>query len=161
MLYLIQTGEFYKIGYSKDFNTLRSRIKIYKTHNPIFKLLDINLGSRDDETMVHQNIELNDGEWSKDKEATLDLWFSLKEPIAQKLIDREKDYTDYNCLRIIQLEEEIDTLRLAYRSLIEKTIPIVLRQEERLQQVENSLGYTTQISKESEESLKLLKKATE
>ncbi len=161
MLYLIQTGEFYKIGYSKDFDTLRSRIKIYKTHNPIFKLLDINLGTRDDETIVHQNIELDDGEWAKDKEATLDLWFSLKEPIAQKLIDGEKDYTDYNCLRTIQLEEENDKLRLAYRSLIEKIIPTILHQEERLQQVENSLGYTAQISEENEESLKLLKKAIE
>ena len=86
MLYLLQSGEFYKIGYSKDFKTLRSRIKAYKTDNPMFKLLDINLGSHDDETKVHRDIKLDSGEWSKDKETTLDLWFKLKQKLSTKFL---------------------------------------------------------------------------
>ena len=54
MLYLIKSGEYVKIGYTKD---LQSRINIYKTHNPIIEIIDVIEGTRIDELYLHQLCE--------------------------------------------------------------------------------------------------------
>lgn len=130
MLYLLQSGEFYKIGYSKDFKTLRSRMNNYKTDNPYFKLLDINLGTRDDETKVHRDIKLDSGEWSKDKETTLDLWFKLKQKTVYKVLKEDDNSKDYNHLLRTQLQETSVKLNDAKIELAETKAKLIKTQEE-------------------------------
>lgn len=38
MIYLIESGNFYKIGFTEN---LKSRMKQYTTHNPDYRLIDI------------------------------------------------------------------------------------------------------------------------
>ena len=41
MLYLIESGNYIKIGFSKDLDSLKNRMITYKTHNPDIKLLGL------------------------------------------------------------------------------------------------------------------------
>lgn len=51
MLYLIESGNFYKIGYAKD---IKQRLKAYNTHNPNFNLIDYMEGDIQDEHTLHE-----------------------------------------------------------------------------------------------------------
>lgn len=53
-LYLIQSGDYLKIGYSKN---LSERLTSYKTHNPNFKLLDTREGTFADESFLHKKLK--------------------------------------------------------------------------------------------------------
>lgn len=67
MIYLIESGNFYKIGFIEN---LKSRMKQYATHNPDCKFVDSFNGDREDEKELHELCkEFNhSSEWfNKDK----------------------------------------------------------------------------------------------
>lgn len=51
MIYLIESGEYYKIGYAQNVD---DRMKTYNTHNPNYKLIDAMPGTRSDEAVLHE-----------------------------------------------------------------------------------------------------------
>jgi hypothetical protein len=53
MLYLIKSGEYFKIGFSSSSN-LKRRIDAYLTCNPNFELLGIREGTRGEESKYHK-----------------------------------------------------------------------------------------------------------
>lgn len=53
IVYLIRSGDNYKIGFSKNIN---NRIKAYKTHNPEFELIKVYEGGRDLEKDLHYGL---------------------------------------------------------------------------------------------------------
>jgi hypothetical protein len=64
MLYLLQDGEYYKVGYSTNMETLIKRIQTYKTHNPTFKCLGCKNGTKKDEKHYHKLLNCNSkSEW--------------------------------------------------------------------------------------------------
>ena len=72
MLYLLQDGNHYKIGYSENEETLQSRIKSYKTHNPTFVYLGLREGTKEDEKEYHKLLNCNKkSEWSYDIDSLL------------------------------------------------------------------------------------------
>ena len=62
MLYLIKSGDYYKIGYTDN---MYIRLKDYRTHNPDIHLIGMKEGTLEDESNYHK--ELSDyiirGEW--------------------------------------------------------------------------------------------------
>ncbi len=66
MLYLIESTNYYKIGYTENDKTLRRRIKSYRTHNPNFIHLDTFSGNMEDERFLHilcKEYRVNNTEW--------------------------------------------------------------------------------------------------
>ena len=53
MLYFIKSGNYCKVGYTKDSKALLSRMRTYLTHNPSFQILDIRKGDMEDEKFIH------------------------------------------------------------------------------------------------------------
>lgn len=51
MIYLIESGNFYKIGFTEN---LKSRMKQYATHNPDYRLIDNFDGDKEDEKELHE-----------------------------------------------------------------------------------------------------------
>lgn len=77
MIYLIQSGNLYKIGYTTN---LEHRFDQYKQHNPTAILLDSKEGSRKDESNLHKLCE----EYRIDRPE----WFN-----SDKVVTIFKDYT--------------------------------------------------------------------
>lgn len=66
MLYLLESLNKYKIGFTKDFETLKLRMSSYKTHNPNFTLLGVRDGSKEDEKYYHRLLNCQpESEWTK------------------------------------------------------------------------------------------------
>ena len=69
MLYLIESGNYIKIGFSKDLDSLKNRMITYKTHNPDIKLLGLCEGTEEDECNYHIKLDnyklYNRAEWFK------------------------------------------------------------------------------------------------
>lgn len=77
-LYLIQTGNYLKIGLTSN---LTKRLKQYKTHNPDVRLLDIREGTYADEYFLHKLFEkylINDSEWMVYKECIISTFKTIK-----------------------------------------------------------------------------------
>ena len=54
MLYFIKSGNYCKVGYTKNFTAFFERMRKYLTHNPSFQILDIQKkGDKTDEKMIH------------------------------------------------------------------------------------------------------------
>lgn len=89
MIYLIQSGNLYKIGYT---NNLEHRFDQYKQHNPTAILLDSKEGSRKDESNLHKLCEeyrIDRPEWfNSDKVVTI-----FKDYIPIKEDEKEEDKT--------------------------------------------------------------------
>lgn len=65
MLYLLEDGINYKVGYSIDETTLVKRINSYRTHNPTFKYLGLRNGTKEDEKNYHKLLQCTSkSEWS-------------------------------------------------------------------------------------------------
>lgn len=75
MLYLIKSGDYIKIGFSDD---VVNRMKSYKTCNPDFQILDIQIGSETDEKNWHERLLMYKyrGEWFHFNQKILELWNS-------------------------------------------------------------------------------------
>ena len=66
MLYFIKSGNYCKVGYSRDKIALFNRMRTYLTHNPSFQLLDLRKGDKNTESTIHDLIPENlyhYGEW--------------------------------------------------------------------------------------------------
>lgn len=66
MLYFIKSGNYCKVGYSRDKKALFNRMRTYLTHNPSFQLLDLRKGDKNTERAIHDLIPENlyhYGEW--------------------------------------------------------------------------------------------------
>lgn len=87
MIYLIQSGNLYKIGYT---NNLEHRFDQYKQHNPTAILLDSKEGSRKNESNLHKLCEeyrIDRPEWfNSDKVVTI-----FKDYIPIKEDEKEED----------------------------------------------------------------------
>lgn len=87
MIYLIQSGNLYKIGYT---NNLEHRFDQYKQHNPTAILLDSKEGSHKDESNLHKLCEeyrIDRPEWfNSDKVVTI-----FKDYIPIKEDEKEED----------------------------------------------------------------------
>ena len=87
MIYLIQSGNLYKIGYT---NNLEYRFDQYKQHNPTAILLDSKEGSRKDESNLHKLCEeyrIDRPKWfNSDKVVTI-----FKDYIPIKEDEKEED----------------------------------------------------------------------
>ena len=53
MLYFLKSGNYCKVGYTKNFTAFFERMRKYLTHNPSFQILDIQNGDMTDEKMIH------------------------------------------------------------------------------------------------------------
>lgn len=69
MLYLIKSGEYIKVGFSKDVVSLKGRMITYKTHNPNVLLIGLCEGTEEDECNYHKKLDdyklYNRAEWFK------------------------------------------------------------------------------------------------
>lgn len=69
MLYLIKSGEYIKVGFSKDVVSFKKRMKSYKTANPNILLMGICEGTEEDERNYHRKLDAyklyNRAEWFK------------------------------------------------------------------------------------------------
>ena len=69
MLYLIKSGEYIKVGLSKDVVSFKKRMKSYKTANPNILLMGICEGTEEDERNYHRKLDAyklyNRAEWFK------------------------------------------------------------------------------------------------
>lgn len=65
MIYLLESSNYYKIGFTKDQDTLKKRLQSYKTHNPEFTLVELFEGDREEEKRLHNLCEKfrHSGEW--------------------------------------------------------------------------------------------------
>lgn len=87
ILYLIQSGNYLKIGHSNNFTT---RIKAYSTHNPNYKILYTREGTSSDEYFLHKILEkylINDTEWMKYDETIINTFNNIhlnhRQPISK------------------------------------------------------------------------------
>jgi len=66
MLYFLKSGDYCKVGYTKNVTTFFDRMRRYLTHNPSYQILDIQKGDMTDEQMIHAFIpkkQYHYGEW--------------------------------------------------------------------------------------------------
>lgn len=77
MLYLLESSDYYKIGYAKD---LSKRLRSYSTHNPDYRIIDVMDGDRSQELFLHNlcrsyRYKL---EWFYKEDFILDIWNDYK-----------------------------------------------------------------------------------
>ena len=77
MLYLIESNDYYKIGYASDIDR---RLKQYNTHNPDYIVLDIKEGDTKDEALLHRKCKefRIKGEWFEKCADVLDAWYTYE-----------------------------------------------------------------------------------
>lgn len=77
MLYLIESSDYYKIGYCKDIET---RMRSYRTHNPDWLLIDVMEGDRTKEQFLHNLLKLYRYklEWFYKDDYILEFWKDIK-----------------------------------------------------------------------------------
>ena len=127
MLYFIKSGNYCKIGYSRDSNSFFERLRKYLTHNPIIQILDIRKGDMITEKHIHSIIpsELyHYGEWCVWDKKIAQIWLRhfhvrIEEPIEDYFIKRNKiinkaivkEYNDtayLNFIRYFSKESNLD-----------------------------------------------------
>ena len=127
MLYFIKSGNYCKIGFSKDKEALLNRLRAYLTHNPSFQILDIRKGDQISESHIHALIppELyHYGEWcvwnkeiawiwlryyGVEIECSLEDYFITRNKKANKWIVNEyKDTLYLNFIRYFSKESNLD-----------------------------------------------------
>lgn len=127
MLYFIKSGNYCKIGYTRDQISLFTRLKNYLTYNPSYQILDLKSGDKIRESQIHSMIppELHHyGEWfvwSKEiarlwlrfykvePEETIEEYFIKKNQAINKAIVREYRDTPYlNFIRYFSKESNLD-----------------------------------------------------
>jgi hypothetical protein len=66
MIYFIKSGNYCKIGFTRDAKALFTRLRTYLTHNPSFQILDLRKGDKIVEKIIHDKIPMelyHYGEW--------------------------------------------------------------------------------------------------
>ena len=127
MLYFIKSGNYCKIGFTKDKDSLFDRLRTYLTNNPSFQILDIRDGDKITESHIHARIpsELyHYGEWCVWNKKIARIWLQHykvkpKESLEEYLIKRNKsvhkgivkEYNDtryLNFIRYFSKESNLD-----------------------------------------------------
>lgn len=98
MLYFIKSGNYCKIGFTRDKKALFTRMRIYLTHNPSFQILDIRKGDKDTETAIHSIIPshlYHYGEWCVWSLEIAEIWanfyhIEIKDTLQEYFINRNK-----------------------------------------------------------------------
>ena len=127
MLYFIKSGNYCKVGYSRDKKALLTRMRTYLTHNPSFQILDLRGGDIVTEKDIHELIppELyHYGEWCVwnkeiariwlsyyriETEGSLEDYFIRRSNQAHKAIVNEYKDTPYlNFIRYFSKESNLD-----------------------------------------------------
>ena len=127
MLYFIKSGNYCKVGYSRDLKALFTRLRNYLTHNPSFQILDLRKGDMITENHIHSLIppELyHYGEWclwnkeiaklwlryyKVEPEGTLEEYFIKNNKAINKAIIKEFKDTPYlNFIRYFSKESNLD-----------------------------------------------------
>lgn len=93
MIYLIDNGQYLKIGFT---NNIESRLKTYKTHNPNCELLMQKDGDKKDETALHKLCKpyKYDREWFYNQQEVIDIFSNYTSHIWKywevitKMLDR-------------------------------------------------------------------------
>ena len=127
MLYFIKSGNYCKVGFSKDRNALLNRMRAYLTHNPSFQVLDIRKGNMIEEKEIHELIppELyHYGEWCvwskeigqiwldyfniKPKDGLEDYFYSQNKKVNKAIVNRFKNSQYLNFIRYFSKESNLD-----------------------------------------------------
>ena len=77
MLYFLKSGDYCKVGFSKDQKAFFTRMRNYLTHNPSFQILDIRRGNMEDEKFIHTLIPkklYHYGEWCVWNKEIAQIW---------------------------------------------------------------------------------------
>lgn len=98
MIYLIESGNFYKIGFTEN---LKSRMKQYTIHNPDYRLIDNFDGDKEDEKELH--------ELCKEFHHSLE-WFNKDE----RILEIFQEYKNFN-MNIYN--KEIKALKCKFKKL--------------------------------------------
>lgn len=98
MIYLIESGNFYKIGFTEN---LKSRMKQYATHNPDCKLIDSFEGYKEDEKQLHKLCK----EFNHSSE-----WFNKDKRILEIFQEYKNSDTVALNKKIKSLEQRVDEL---------------------------------------------------
>ena len=126
MMYLLETPNYYKIGYADDID---KRMKSYNTHNPEYTLIDQFKGSEFTEKVVHRflrKILPYKGEWYEKSDLIIPLWEFIKELVTaweDKLEDQNKTTlnhwkeTNELCDTIHKQEHLIELLEERYSNM--------------------------------------------
>lgn len=87
MLYLLESKMYYKVGYTRDLSTLKSRMTSYRVHNPDFQLLGLRPGNKELEKTYHKG----NTEWMQkdDKFNSIKDEFNLNEDDIEIMISCE------------------------------------------------------------------------
>lgn len=127
MLYFIKSGNYCKIGYSRDLKALLTRLRAYLTHNPSFQILDLRKGDQITEKHIHTMTPSrlqHYGEWclwNKEIaeiwlnhyhikiEGTIEEYFTKRNKAINKAIIKEyQDTFYYNLIRYFKKESNLD-----------------------------------------------------
>lgn len=105
MIYLIESGNFYKIGFTEN---LKSRMKQYATHNPDCKLIDSFEGYIEDEKQLHELCK----EFNHSSE-----WFNKDNRILEIFQEYKNSDTVVLNKKIKSLEQQVNKLTIKVEML--------------------------------------------
>lgn len=128
MMYLLETPNYYKIGYAND---VEKRMKQYNTDNPEYTLLDTCEGTEEAEKICHRFLKKvlpYKGEWYEKSDMFIPLWeyvkemtqgmHELKEKYNKDALTWCKRHSEVN-LKYEELREEFGKLSSLNEDLIE------------------------------------------
>lgn len=112
MIYLIESGNFYKIGFTEN---LKSRMKQYATHNPDYRLIDNFDGDKEDEKELHELCkEFNhSSEWFNKDKRILEIFQEYKNSDTVALNKKIKSLEQ----RVNELTRSVGMLNDRYENL--------------------------------------------
>lgn len=127
VLYFIKSGDYCKVGFSRDAKAFFSRMRTYLTHNPSFQILDLYKGDMNDEQMIHAFIpkELyHYGEWCvwdkeiaqiwldyfkiKPKNGIEDYFYNRNKKANKTIVERYEKTPYLNFIRYFSTESNLD-----------------------------------------------------
>ncbi len=127
MLYFIKSGNYCKVGYSRDLKALFNRLRTYLTHNPSVQILDLRKGDMITEKHFHSVIppELSHyGEWCvwskeiarlwlqhykvKTEDSIEDYFVKRNRTINKAIVKEFKDTPYLNFIRYFSKESNLD-----------------------------------------------------
>lgn len=122
MLYLIKSGNYLKVGYTKDKTTYYNRMQSYQTNNPDIEILEVvEDGTLKDEKYLHELLKeyKHRNEWFLCNKNVYDIWNNYTRNMKRfdpndysNIIDGTKTtrsfsefvYTDQNLIKLVQSE---------------------------------------------------------
>ncbi len=107
MLYFIKSGNYCKIGYTRDKESLFKRLRNYLSYNPSYQILDIRKGDKNAESHIHSLIPsdlYHYGEWCVWNKEIARLWLRFHNISPNESIDDYFIKRNNNIKRVIVME---------------------------------------------------------